>query len=131
MAHFGHQRDLGHWPGPNGTTEDVCQQVNYAFDANLLTGSTTYMAGRLGGVAYGGANCQGLSESYGPWVSGNNYNEAFTYTQAGQVTNKTFRLIQYSAASIRKLDGEDGKWHCAGGELSDESGYESIDDRDV
>jgi RHS repeat-associated protein len=73
--------------------------VNYVYDANPLTGSTTYMAGRLGGVAYAGANCQGNSGSYGPWVSGNNYNEAFAYTQAGQVTNKTFRLIQYSAAS--------------------------------
>jgi len=80
---------------PNGTTEDICQRVNYYYDGNPDTGGypfNQYTLGRLASLHYAGANCS-TNGSYGPLNSGNNYIEMFGYTQAGQVMAKDLRLV--------------------------------------
>ena len=77
---------------PDGTNEDVCQRVTYNYDSdpdapNYLY--SQYLAGRLGSVHYAGAGCSS---------GGNNYVDAYAYSQAGQVTRKTFRLTKGTAS---------------------------------
>jgi RHS repeat-associated protein len=79
---------------PNGTTEDLCQRVNYYYDTNPYISTypyNQYTSGRLTAITYAGSNCQWFSSQFGD-TSGNNYIEMYAYTQAGQVTNKRFRL---------------------------------------
>ena len=77
---------------PDGVNEDVCQRVTYNYDSNPDTTNsnyTQYLAGRLASVHYAGAGCSS---------GGNNYVEMHAYSQAWQVTRKTFRLKKGSAS---------------------------------
>jgi len=80
---------------PDGVNEDLCQQVKYYYDTNPDTTNylyNQYIAGRLTSVHYGGASCSTFLSQGGTATTGNNYIEMYAYSQAGQVTRKTFRL---------------------------------------
>ena len=77
---------------PDGSNEDLCQRVNYNFDTNPDDPYySQYTAGRLTSIHYGGANCTYVPSQFG-YTTGNNYIEMFSYTAAGDITNKKLRL---------------------------------------